>query len=333
MGCRRRSGRSDRTPVLTARQPLPHRIAAPVSLLDSALVRLLPAVPKPVVQLFSSRYIAGRRWPRPSSALRGAEQRREDGHRRRPRRGDHARGGDTRDRPGVRRRVRRDRRAASTPTSASSSPRSGSSCRTSSAARTSSRSCAPRPATASSCASTWRTRPSPTRRSGSSASCARRARQGRRRAPGAAAAHARRRAALAACGRTSASARASTSSRRRSRSPTSRRCARTTSARLEELLDAGCYVGIATHDEWLIGESLARIVASAGSPLEYELQMLLGVRELRRASSSRTDTGFASTSPSASVVRIFDAAAAGEPRDGGDDREGDCRARPPVGAR
>jgi hypothetical protein len=37
----------------------PHRIAAPVTLLDHALVRLLPAVPKPVVQLFSSRYIAG----------------------------------------------------------------------------------------------------------------------------------------------------------------------------------------------------------------------------------------------------------------------------------
>ena len=30
-----------------------------MSLLDSALVRLLPAVPKPVVQMFSSRYIAG----------------------------------------------------------------------------------------------------------------------------------------------------------------------------------------------------------------------------------------------------------------------------------
>ena len=30
-----------------------------MSLLDSALVRLLPAVPKPVVQLFSARYIAG----------------------------------------------------------------------------------------------------------------------------------------------------------------------------------------------------------------------------------------------------------------------------------
>ena len=30
-----------------------------MSLFDSALVRLLPAVPKPVVQMFSSRYIAG----------------------------------------------------------------------------------------------------------------------------------------------------------------------------------------------------------------------------------------------------------------------------------
>src|SRR4029077_9842 len=46
--------RSSRAAKLNA-----HRIAAPVSLLDSALVRLLPAVPKPVVQLFSSRYIAG----------------------------------------------------------------------------------------------------------------------------------------------------------------------------------------------------------------------------------------------------------------------------------
>jgi len=30
-----------------------------VTLLDRTIVRLLPAVPKPVVQLFSSRYIAG----------------------------------------------------------------------------------------------------------------------------------------------------------------------------------------------------------------------------------------------------------------------------------
>jgi len=51
---------------------------------------------------------------------------------------------------------------------------------------------------------------------------------------------------------------------------------------LDALLDAGCYVGVATHDEWLIGESLARIVQHGLRPLEYELQMLLGVREERR---------------------------------------------------
>jgi proline dehydrogenase len=50
-------------------------------------------------------------------------------------------------------------------------------------------------------------------------------------------------------------------------------------AALEALLAAGCYVGVATHDEWLIQESLRR-VAELG-PQEYELQMLLGVREQR----------------------------------------------------
>jgi proline dehydrogenase len=47
---------------------------------------------------------------------------------------------------------------------------------------------------------------------------------------------------------------------------------------LEALLDAGCYVGIATHDEWLL-EQAKRIVAerSLGRD-EYEFQMLLGVR-------------------------------------------------------
>jgi proline dehydrogenase len=48
---------------------------------------------------------------------------------------------------------------------------------------------------------------------------------------------------------------------------------------LDALLDAGAYVGVATHDEWLIGEALTR-VASPGPP-EYEFQMLLGVREQR----------------------------------------------------
>jgi proline dehydrogenase len=51
---------------------------------------------------------------------------------------------------------------------------------------------------------------------------------------------------------------------------------------LDALLEAGCYVGVATHDEWLIGESLARIEHRDLAPLEYELQMLLGVREERR---------------------------------------------------
>jgi proline dehydrogenase len=48
---------------------------------------------------------------------------------------------------------------------------------------------------------------------------------------------------------------------------------------LDALLEAGCYVGIATHDEWLLTESLRRVDGLA--PEEYELQMLLGVREQR----------------------------------------------------
>jgi len=51
---------------------------------------------------------------------------------------------------------------------------------------------------------------------------------------------------------------------------------------LDALLAAECYVGVATHDEWLIGESLARISRRGLDPLGYELQMLLGVREERR---------------------------------------------------
>jgi proline dehydrogenase len=50
---------------------------------------------------------------------------------------------------------------------------------------------------------------------------------------------------------------------------------------LDALLDAHAYVGIATHDEWLIGEAL-RVVGERGLEREeYELQMLLGVREQR----------------------------------------------------
>jgi len=50
---------------------------------------------------------------------------------------------------------------------------------------------------------------------------------------------------------------------------------------LEALLDAGCYVGIATHDEWLLGEA-RRLVAERGLAREdYEFQMLLGVQRQR----------------------------------------------------
>jgi proline dehydrogenase len=48
---------------------------------------------------------------------------------------------------------------------------------------------------------------------------------------------------------------------------------------LDALLEAGCYVAAATHDEHLIDETLRRV---AGLPAEsYELQVLLGVREAR----------------------------------------------------
>jgi proline dehydrogenase len=47
---------------------------------------------------------------------------------------------------------------------------------------------------------------------------------------------------------------------------------------LEALLDAGCYIGIATHDEWLLDEG-RRLVSDRGlAPDDYEFQMLLGVR-------------------------------------------------------
>ena len=49
---------------------------------------------------------------------------------------------------------------------------------------------------------------------------------------------------------------------------------------LRELLRVGSYVGIATHDEYLITEG-KRLVAEHGlARQEYEFQMLLGVREL-----------------------------------------------------
>ena len=50
-------------------------------------------------------------------------------------------------------------------------------------------------------------------------------------------------------------------------------------AALDLLLDGGSYVGIATHDEWLLERGLERVAEMDRE--EYEFQMLLGVRELR----------------------------------------------------
>ncbi len=47
---------------------------------------------------------------------------------------------------------------------------------------------------------------------------------------------------------------------------------------LEALLEAGCYVGIATHDEWLLEEGRRAVAERGLGREEYEFQMLLGVR-------------------------------------------------------
>jgi proline dehydrogenase len=48
---------------------------------------------------------------------------------------------------------------------------------------------------------------------------------------------------------------------------------------LDALLEAGAYVGIATHDEWLVEEALRLLERYGREREEYEFQMLLGVRE------------------------------------------------------
>ncbi len=47
---------------------------------------------------------------------------------------------------------------------------------------------------------------------------------------------------------------------------------------LEALLESGCYVGIATHDRWLLNQGRRLVAAHDLAPDEYEFQMLLGVR-------------------------------------------------------
>jgi proline dehydrogenase len=47
---------------------------------------------------------------------------------------------------------------------------------------------------------------------------------------------------------------------------------------VEALLDGGAYVAVATHDEWVIAEALTLIEERGLAPDQYEFQMLLGVR-------------------------------------------------------
>jgi len=47
---------------------------------------------------------------------------------------------------------------------------------------------------------------------------------------------------------------------------------------LETLLNGGCYAAIATHDEWLVDRALDTIAERGLGPDAYEFQMLLGVR-------------------------------------------------------
>jgi proline dehydrogenase len=48
---------------------------------------------------------------------------------------------------------------------------------------------------------------------------------------------------------------------------------------LEALLDSGCYVAVATHDDWLVERGLELVERHGLGRDEYEFQMLLGVRE------------------------------------------------------
>ncbi len=50
-------------------------------------------------------------------------------------------------------------------------------------------------------------------------------------------------------------------------------------AALRALLDSGAYVAVATHDDWLVNRALELLAEHGLGPGEYEFQMLLGVRE------------------------------------------------------
>jgi proline dehydrogenase len=53
---------------------------------------------------------------------------------------------------------------------------------------------------------------------------------------------------------------------------------------LRVMMENGCYVGIATHDEYLVGKAFELISKNTLPRERYEFQMLLGVREQLRKS-------------------------------------------------
>ena len=156
-----------------------------------------------------------------------------------------------------------------------------------------------------------------TRRSRSTASCGGRARQRRRRAPGGLKRTlVRHRARSPTCAERARSARASTSSRRDRLPGVRGRSAPTSSHALEALLDGGSYVGIATHDEWLIGEALGSSRSRGLEPSDYEFQMLLGVRdELGDELVAEGHRLRIYVPVRRALVRVLAPAAAGEPED------------------
>ena len=131
-------------------------------------------------------------------------------------------------------------------------------------------------ATASS-GSTWRTRRRPTARSPLP-----RARRGGARATSASSSRLRsgapRTTRLARRGERAALQRDLHRAAESSYSATSTRSVPASSRTLDVLLDGGCYVGIATHDEWLVDQALEAIRERGLGPDAYEFQMLLGVR-------------------------------------------------------
>ncbi len=95
---------------------------------------------------------------------------------------------------------------------------------------------------------------------------------------------------------------------------------------LDALLDAHAYVGVATHDEWLIGEAL-RIVGERGLERD-ELRAPDAARRARAAGerARRRGASAARLRPvRRAVVCVLAPPSPGEPRDGGHDRPGDHR--------